>query len=64
MGNCESRELVAQAKQNKIINTELDKAKKTDENIIKLLLLGKLDSEPKTAFCNTCWYIQIALIFH
>nr|AAA28060.1 G protein alpha subunit [Caenorhabditis elegans] len=48
MGNCESRELVAQAKQNKIINTELDKAKKTDENIIKLLLLGAGESGKST----------------
>uniref|UniRef100_A0A8R1EQ62 Uncharacterized protein n=1 Tax=Caenorhabditis japonica TaxID=281687 RepID=A0A8R1EQ62_CAEJA len=40
MGNCESRDIVEQSKNNKKINAELAVAKKDDENVIKLLLLG------------------------
>ncbi|PIC26776.1 hypothetical protein B9Z55_019250 [Caenorhabditis nigoni] len=48
MGNCDSRELAEQTKQSKKINTELAIAKKDDENVIKLLLLGAGESGKST----------------
>ncbi|EFO89084.1 CRE-GPA-1 protein [Caenorhabditis remanei] len=48
MGNCDSRELAEQTKTNKKINTELATAKKDDENVIKLLLLGAGESGKST----------------
>lgn len=48
MGNCDSRELAEQTKQNKKINTELATSKKEDENVIKLLLLGAGESGKST----------------
>ncbi|CAB3396568.1 unnamed protein product [Caenorhabditis bovis] len=47
MGNCDSQ-VADQAKKNKKINAELNNAKKLDENVIKLLLLGAGESGKST----------------
>ncbi|CAI2355082.1 unnamed protein product [Caenorhabditis sp. 36 PRJEB53466] len=48
MGNCDSRDIAEQTKQNKKINAELATAKKDDESVIKLLLLGAGESGKST----------------
>lgn len=47
MGNCDSREVAEQKEKDKKINAELATAKKDEETVIKLLLLGNAFSRLK-----------------